>query len=180
MRLPYPVITVLFLLLSCTTVDVHIKKRPPGKTIRTILLDRFEQRTLGYDPYVAANFRDALAFELFKRGYTVVAPPETLEKRESASGRNDGADGAPEKTDTVKLVRQPLYDLRIGGVLSESRWGDTVRSRTGVVITVTLILPDGVKLGEARCGTSQTLSDPSSLRTVARALAEKIARSVGR
>ena len=171
------VILAAFLLPACASVEMHTGKRPAKGTVKTVLLGNFEQRTLAYDPYVAANFRDALAFELFQRGYAVVIPREKALKKLSPA---DDQGVASVKEESFKSeTAHPRFDLRVDGVLWESRWGDTLKTRTGAVVTVAMSLPDGTKIAEARYVTADPLSDPSSVRKITRGLAGKIYRSFG-
>jgi len=176
-RIPLIVLAAALLLPACASVEMHLGKAPAKGSVRTILLGNFEQRTTGFDPYMAANFRDAFAFELFTRGYTVILHIEKPSKNLTSA---DGQQIPPVKEDIYKPeTAHPGYDLRIDGALCESHWGDTLKSRTGAVVTVVMSLPDGTKIAGARYFTADPLSAPSSLKKIAAGLAEKMYRSFG-
>ena len=64
-------ILLIVLLVSCPRVDVFIKENKIPTKPDKILIGYFEKRNLSFDPFIAKNFRDALRFDLFKRGYKV-------------------------------------------------------------------------------------------------------------
>lgn len=149
---------------------MHIQKEKAPARIAKVQIGTFEKRNLGYDPYVALNFADALKFELFKRGVS------TELQRVAASTTN-------QKTNEIRLFTSDeikelgttyQFDLYVQGVLAEITSGDTIETNTSSSITVFLYTRAGEKIGEVRYVLNDSLSNLKTLEKIASAIVKEI------
>ena len=161
---------VIIFLVSCPRIDLCIQKESISKKPNTILIGYFEQRTLGYEPFIEKNFRDALRFDLFKRGYRteLLSMPVT---GESARGievyhLNSRMIG--------EYSRRHASDLFIQGVISERSYGDAIETRRSTLVLLLLYNSEGRRIGEVRYTASDTLASAETILRVSSTLVSRL------
>lgn len=127
---------LILLSSGCSRFELHIKKEASGAKPAAILIGRFDIRNMNYDPYVAEEFRDALKFEFFKRGYNSVKIPV------------NGPILVNESEWAVKMCSENSGDILIMGVISQRESGFLADRETNSLISFTVYRKDGVIIGE--------------------------------
>ena len=169
-----PLILLTLILISCSTVEIHFNGSPGITRPCRVCIGHFEKRTFDFNPFIVSNFRDALRYEFFCRGYTVSQVP-------------DGP--APESGNAPWDLGQPAIteacsgnsaDLFIQGSVFEAQIGDGIENETTTAVTIGLYNKSGKKIGEARAVTSDTLTDIRTVRAISAGLVENIHDELGR
>ncbi len=153
---------------SCAHVNISVRDEARGSAPRSVLIGRFENRVLDYNPFVVGNFRDSLACEFFARGYTVrhLPPPD--------SGKDQSPGLLADITAIRELALKQDADLVIQGTVFEARYGDAVEDRTSTAITLTLYNKTGALVGTARFIAADTLADAGAVRALSGKMVQAI------
>ncbi|HOP63469.1 MAG TPA: hypothetical protein PK358_07965 [Spirochaetota bacterium] len=101
----------LLLFTGCAEFDLHIRKGAAPVKASKILIGNFEFRNMSFDPYVAPEFREALKFEFFKRGFDAELIPEGEELSTTGNGK------------LKALAEKYSGDIIICGVISQRETG---------------------------------------------------------
>jgi len=167
-RVIMPACILLFLLLACTHIDIFIQDGTLSAKPKRILIGSFEKRNLEFAPFISKNFRDALVFEFFKRGYRADLLVIT-------EGNNtDISTLKLQKSQIAELIRKNASDLFIQGVLSERSCGDSIETETSTLITLQLYNRNGDKIGQGRYLSSETLSSAVTMINIASTIVDKL------
>ncbi len=165
--------------LSCfSSVDIHVKNNTYIPRPNKMLIGYFEKRNLSFNPFISKDFRDALQFEFFKRGFAI-----ELLVMEKPSPQNEHPEEPTglEAVEIKKYLGKQSADLFIQGTLSERTFGDALKTETSCFVLISLHTSDGEKVCEARYMTSDTLANSEIVVKIASTMAEKIsARFSGR
>ncbi len=122
---------------GCADFKLHMKDEARNIKPHTILIGLFESRNMIYDPYAAEEFRDALKFELFRKGYNAIL----VQKNEPLNGNE--IDWA------AKICRDNIGEMLIKGVISQRESGFLADRETETIVSFTIYAKNGVVLGEA-------------------------------
>jgi len=132
---------IIFLILmfsaaGCSDFKFHVKKDAHKIKPAVILIGQFDLRNMNYDPYVSDEFRDALKFEFFRRGYNSVSVIE------------NGIIFTDESDRAAKICAAHSGDILIKGVISQRESGFLADRETDTLISFTVYRKDGIVLGE--------------------------------
>jgi len=163
-----PSCILLSFLFACTHIDIFIQDGRLSTKPKRILIGSFEKRSLEFVPFISNNFRDALGFEFFKRGYRVDLLVIT----------EDNTTGIGtfklEKAQITELNLKHSSDLFIQGALSERSYVDSIETETSTLITLQLYNRNGDKIGEGRYISSETLSNAMTITNIASIIVDKL------
>jgi hypothetical protein len=160
---------VIIFLVSCYSIDICIQKEAISKKPDKILIGHFEKRILEFDPFIEKNFRDALRFDLFKRGYRVdLLSPVTDESEKGVEAYNLSSQRISEYN------RRHSSGLFIQGVISERSYGDAMETETSTLVLLLLYNSEGKKIGEARYIAPDTLASAETILKVSSTLVGKL------
>ncbi len=123
-------------LSGCADFNLHVKDEARGSKPSVILIGQFEIRNMNYDPYIAEEFRDAVKFEFFKKGYNSVSL-----KRSEVPVLN-------ESEWAVKTCADNNGDILITGVISQRDSGFLADRKTDTLITFTIFGKTGIVIGK--------------------------------
>jgi len=167
-------ILLSLVLLSCSTVEIHFNGSPGINRPCRVCIAHFEKRTFDFNPFVVSNFRDALRYEFFRRGYTVTQLPTG-----SGTGRGDASWDLGSQA-VMEACSGNSAELFIQGSVFEAQIGDGIENETTTAVTIGLYNKSGKKIGEARAVTSETLTDIRTVRALSAGLVDKIHDELGR
>ena len=162
-------LAVIFL-VSCYKIDICIQKGSISKKPDKILIGFFEKRILEFDPFIEKNFREALRFDLFKRGYRVelLSLPVTDKSEKGISAYNLSSQRISEYNS------RHSSDLFIQGVISERSYGDAMETETSTLVLLLLYNREGKRIGETRYIASDTLAKAETILKVSSSLVKKL------
>lgn len=126
----------LSVLSGCADFNLHVKDEVQGSKLSLILIGHFEIRNMNYDPYIAEEFRDAVKFEFFKKGYN------------SVSLKKPDAPVLNELEWAVKTCADNNGDILITGVISQRESGFLADRKTDTLITFTIFGKTGFVIGK--------------------------------
>lgn len=148
-------LSLTLLTSGCAEFELHVKNEAQVAKPSVILIGQFDMRNLNYDPYAADEFRDALKFEFFKRGYSAVTV------NGSESGTESESQGA------VKICSDNSGDILVRGVISQRESGFLADRKTETLISFIIYRKDGVILGEGFYHDSKSAGEESLRRDAA-------------
>lgn len=150
-------VMILLLMTGCGSFEFYIKKNSVIVKIPKILIGDFELRNMIYDPYVAAEYREALKYEFFKRGINICLLPENED-----SFKND-----TDKTSAIAV--KYAGDILIRGIICQRESGFLTSRKVNSSITFMVYSGNGKQIGEGFF----YIEDPASDESVKRTAAEK-------
>jgi hypothetical protein len=161
---------LIIFLVSCSRIDLCIHQGGISKKPDKILIGYFEKRILEFDPYIEKNFRDALRFDLFKRGYRteLLSLPVTDKSEKGISAYNLSS----QKISEFNLRHSS--DLFIQGIISERSYGDAIETKTSTLVLLFLYNSEGKRIGEARYIASDTLASAETILRVSSTLVGRL------
>jgi hypothetical protein len=153
---------VVYASSGCADFNLHVKDEARGLKPAVILIGQFEIRNMNYDPFVAEEFRDAVKFDFFKKGYNSVSLKKTdtpvLNETEWAA----------------KTCAENNGDILITGVISQRESGFLADRKTDTLITFTIFGRTGAVIGKGFYHVDKSAGD----EPVRRDAAEKFASSL--
>jgi hypothetical protein len=141
--------------VGCADFDLHLKDETRGFKPAVILISQFEIRNMNYDPYVAEEFRDALKYSFFRRGYN------------SVSLKNTDLSGLTESEWAAKTCLDSRGDILITGVISQRESGFLADRKTDTLITFTIYGKTGAVAGKGFYHVDQSAGDETVRRDAA-------------
>jgi hypothetical protein len=169
-----PLVLLCVIIVSCSSVEIHFNGSPGITRPCRVCIGHFEKRTFDFNPFVVSNFRDALRYEFFRRGYAVSQLPA------DAAGERGNAPwdlGAPAITEACS---GNSADIFIQGSVFEAQIGDGIENETTTAVNIGLYNKSGKKIGEARAITSDTLTDVRTVRAISASIVDNIHDELGR
>ncbi len=160
---------LIIFLVSCSRIDLCIQHGSIPKKPDRILIGYFEKRILEFDPFIEKNFRDALRFDLFKRGYRV----ELLSPVIDGSKKGIGPYNLSSQM-ISEYNRRHSSDLFIQGIISERSYGDAMETETSTLVLLLMYNSEGIRIGEARYITSNTLASAETILRVSSSLVGRL------
>jgi hypothetical protein len=130
------IVSMLLGAAGCADFELYIKKEARGVKPSVIIIGQFDIRNMDYDPYISEEFRDALKFEFFRRGYNSVLIPR--------------GDIVPVKESewAAKICSTNSGDILIKGVISQRESGFLANREVETLLSFTVYGKDGAVLGE--------------------------------
>lgn len=163
------ILPALMLLSSgCARFELHVKKEASGTKPSVILIGPFDMRNMNYDPYVADEFRDALKFEFFRRGYNSITVPVSSQTP------------VKESEWASKTCTDNSGDIIIKGVISQRESGVLADRETDTLISFTIFRKDGFILGEGFYHDKKSAGEESLRRDAADAITAELMKKFER
>lgn len=147
------VLTILILLTGCSSFDLNIRNNGAPIKATKILIGNFEFRNLSYDPYVSAEYREALRYEFFRRGINVLIIPESED-----SPKGDSATASA-------VAGEYSGDILIRGVITQRESGFLSDREIASSVNILVYAADGQQIGESYFYTEEPASDESVKRS---------------
>jgi hypothetical protein len=122
---------------GCATIDVYFREDVSNKPSK-ILIGFFERRNYTIDPLVEKNIREAVRFELNKRGYSA-----NLYLAEKAKIINTS-------DEIKKILADTGTDCMFQGSIALSSSGDAFSIENNAMLAVSLFDKNGKLIGEIR------------------------------
>jgi hypothetical protein len=122
---------------GCATIDVYFREDISGKPNK-ILIGFFEKRNYTIDPLVEKNIREALRFELNKRGYSANL---YLAEKSKIINTSD---------EIKKVLADTGADCLFQGSIALSSSGDAFSIENSAMLAVSLFDKNGKPIGEIR------------------------------
>jgi len=149
------VLIVLSAVTGCADFDLHIKNEARGVKPAVILIGKFDTRNMNYDPFVAEEFRDAVKFEYFKKGYNCLSLKSLDEVIQNESEW------------ATKVCSDNKGDLLVTGVISQRESGFLADRKTDTLITFTIFNKTGAMTGKGFYHIDESDGDESVRRGAA-------------
>lgn len=150
-------VMTLLLITGCADFDLHVRRDATPVKAAVILIGSFESRNMNYDPYVAAEYREVLRFEFFKKGINALLLSEA----------DNPAQADAEKISA--LSSKYSGDIFIRGVISQRESGFLTDREVNSTVSFFLYAGDGKQVGEAYYYTD----DSAALESVKRSAVER-------
>lgn len=158
----------LIFFIGCAESELYLKKEANGLNPEKILIGDFNVRNMNYDPYVADEFRDALKYAFFIKGYNVVL-----------SSMKDGI-AADDLEFAVKTCKENSCDILIKGCISQRESGFLADRETDTLISFKVLRKDGVIIGEGFFYDNMSAGEESLRRTAAEDFVSALVKKIGR
>jgi hypothetical protein len=161
-------LAVLLFASGCAGFDLHVKEEAHGTGPAVILLGNFEVRNMNYDPFVAEEFRDALKYEFFRKGYRAV-PLNTKVSSSAADAQWAG-----------KTCAENGGDILIRGFISQRETGFLTDRETKTLISFTVFRKDGEVIAEGFYNDNRAAGEDSLRRDAASKLVSELMKKLGK
>ncbi|PKL18180.1 MAG: hypothetical protein CVV49_07225 [Spirochaetae bacterium HGW-Spirochaetae-5] len=149
------ILTAALSAVGCADFDLHVKEETRGLKPAVILIGHFEIRNMNYDPYVSEEFRDALKYAFFRRGYN------------SVSLKNTDLSDLTETECAAKTCADNNGDILVTGVISQRESGFLADRKTNTLITFTIYNKTGTVAGKGFYHVDQSAGDETVRRDAA-------------
>ncbi len=146
-------LTAIVLLTGCASFDLNIRNNGTAVKITKILIGNFEFRNLSYDPYISAEYREALRYEFFKRGVNTLIIPDA---EDSPKGDSISASA---------LAAKYSGDILIRGVITQRESGFLTDREISSSVNMLIYAADGQQIGESFFYTDEPASDEAVKRS---------------
>ncbi len=161
-------ISIILGVSACADFELHVKKEGQSIKPSVILIGPFETRNMNYDPYVSEEFKDALKFEFFRRGYNAVL----ISKSDPLT--STGTDWA------AKTSKDNAGDILIKGVISQRESGFLADREIETLVSFTIYSSNGAIIGEGFYHDSRSAGEESLRRSAADKFVSEFIKNLGR
>jgi hypothetical protein len=174
-------------IMSCASIELHFRQDAFKNRPELILVGPIESRSLAYLPYAAANLRESLRYEFFRRGFrSELLEGLAAETREGPSMNDTDTMGpkkpskralsfnTPDREALASLCERHSADMIILGSFSESHSDDYADTKTTTLVSLIVYARSGEMAGEVRYLFGDSLADPSKSAKTAAKLAGAI------
>lgn len=150
------ILQVVFLCLpGCSEFELFLRDDLLKSRPAVVLIGRFESRNMNYDPFISDEFREALRFEFFKRGYNAIL----VGQRES--GTSTGSISIPD------IFSATPGDILVSGGINQRETGSLTDRRVSSTVTFVMHVRTGTVIGEGYYFSDKPAGDESFRRACA-------------